>query len=151
MAGHAIADIARKLFSESDNTRGRQMAIKRESCDIWFSKAVRLRDQKCLHCHKVENLECCHVFGRRNKRLRWAMSNAVSMCHYCHRMMTESPVTFHDWLRSMYGDDHMDHLRLVSNEIYKTTKLLRKDIAAHYRDEVRQKECDPDYEIQSWN
>ncbi len=46
---------------------------------------------------------------------------------------------------------HMDHLRLVSNEIYKTTKLLRKDIAAHYRDEVRQKELDPDYEIQSWN
>ena len=26
-----------------------------------------------------------------------------------------------------------------------------KDIAAHYRDEVRRKECDPDYEIQSWN
>ena len=23
--------------------------------------------------------------------------------------------------------------------------------SAHYRDEVRRKECDPDYEIQSWN
>jgi hypothetical protein len=54
-------------------------------------------------------------------------------------------------LREMFGDDHMDHLRLVSNEIYKTNKLLRKDIAAHYRDEVRRKELDPDYEIQSWN
>ena len=66
-------------------------------------------------------------------------------------MMTESPVTFHDWLRSMYGDAHMNELRRTSQEIYKTTAALRKEIAAHYRDEVRKKEADPDHEIQSWN
>ena len=131
------------------------MAVKREQCDIWFSKAVRLRDGKCLHCHKTDRLECAHIFGRRNKRLRWSMGpgpgNAVSLCHACHRWFTEQPIAFHDWLREMFGEDHMDHLRLVSNEIYKTTRELRKDIAAHYRDEVRRKEIDPEYEIQSWN
>ena len=119
--------------------------------DREFSKAVRLRDGECLHCHKQGRLECCHIFGRRNKRLRWAMSNAVSMCHYCHRYMTEQPIIFHEWLREMYGDERMDKLRLTSNEIYKTTEAVRKEIAAHYRDEVRRKELDPDYEIQSWN
>ena len=126
-------------------------AIKREACDDWFSKAVRLRDGKCLHCHRVDGLECCHVFGRRNKRLRWAMSNAIAMCHACHRKMTESPIAFHDFLRHMYGDEAMDKLRLVSNEIYKTNAALRKEISDHYRGEVRAKEADPDYEIQSWN
>tara|TARA_S200002703_G_C3602420_1_gene184951 strand:+ start:175 stop:312 length:138 start_codon:yes stop_codon:yes gene_type:complete len=45
----------------------------------------------------------------------------------------------------------MDKLRQDRNEIYKTNKLLRKDISDHYRDEVRRKEIDPEYEIQSWN
>jgi len=79
-AGHAIAGIARRLYSGNVSTRGQIMGtIKREACDHWFSKAVRLRDGECLHCHRVENLECCHIFGRRNKRLRWAMSNAIAM------------------------------------------------------------------------
>ena len=46
----------------------------------------------------------------------------------------------------------MDKLRQDRNEIYKTNKLLEEGyLADHYRDEVRQKECDPEYEIQSWN
>lgn len=146
------AGIARRLYSENVSTQRQIMGtIKREACDDWFSKAVRLRDGECLHCHKIENLECCHIFGRRNKRLRWAMSNAIAMCHACHRKMTESPIAFHDFLRSMYGDEAMDKLRLVSNEIYKTNAALRKEISDHYRGEVRAKESDPDYEIQSWN
>jgi hypothetical protein len=79
------------------------------------------------------------------------MSNATALCHYCHRHFTSNPIAFHDWLDKELGTPHMDKLRMDRNEIYKTTKLLRKDIAAHYRDEVRQKERDPDYEIQSWN
>ena len=65
--------------------------------------------------------------------------------------MTEQPIIFHEWLRELYGDERMDKLRLTSNEIYKTTEAARKEIAAHYRDEVRRKEIDPEYEIQSWN
>ena len=127
------------------------MAVKRDQADIWFSKAVRLRDQKCLHCHKADRLECAHIYGRANKRVRWAMPNCIALCHYCHRHFTSMPIAFHDWLDKELGTPHMDKLRMDRNEIYKTTKLLRKDIAAHYRDEIRQKELDPDYEIQSWN
>jgi hypothetical protein len=65
--------------------------------------------------------------------------------------MTSNPVAHFDFLNDLLGEAHMDKLRMDRNEIYKTNKLLRKDIAADYRDEVRQKECDPDYEIQSWN
>ena len=127
------------------------MAVKREQCDIWFSKAVRLRDGKCLHCHKTDRLECSHIYGRANKRLRWSMANCIALCHYCHRHFTSNPVAHFDFLNELLGEAHMDKLRQDRNEIYKTNKLLRKDISDHYRDEVRRKECDPDYEIQSWN
>ena len=79
------------------------------------------------------------------------MSNATALCHACHRYFTSNPIAFHDWLNDELGEAHMDKLRQDRNEIYKTNKLLRKDISDHYRDEVRRKECDPDYEIQSWN
>lgn len=127
------------------------MAVKRDQADIWFSKAVRLRDQKCMHCHKTDRLECSHIYGRANKRVRWAMSNCIALCHACHRYMTSNPVAHFDFLNDLLGEEHMDKLRMDRNEIYKTNKLLRKDIGDHYRDEVRRKELDPDYEIQSWN
>ena len=37
---------------------------------------------------------------------------------------------FHDFLNDLLGEEHMDNLRMDRNEIYKTNKLLRKDIAA---------------------
>ena len=37
------------------------MAVKRDQADIWFSKAVRLRDGKCMHCHKTDRLENAHI------------------------------------------------------------------------------------------
>lgn len=141
MDGHAIAATVKELM----------MAIKREPCDVWFSKAVRLRDGRCMSCGYTERLEAAHIYGRRNKRLRWAMWNCCALCHGCHRHYTESPVQFFDWLRETYGEERLDWLRKANNEIYKTTKELRKEIAAHYRDEVRRKEADPCYVIQSWN
>ena len=127
------------------------MAVKREACDIWFSKAVRLRDGECLHCQKQDRLECAHIYGRANKRVRWSMSNAIALCHYCHRHMTSNPIAFHDWLNDELGTAHMDKLRMDRNERYKTTKALRQEISDHYRGEVQRKESDSDYDIQSWN
>lgn len=127
------------------------MAIKREACDIWFSKAIRLRDKRCLHCGKDDRLENCHVVGRRNKRLRWSAANCIAMCHGCHRYMTEQPLEFYEFLRGILGEAHVDNLRLVSNEIYKTTRPLRAEIATHYRLEVQAMEADENHELQTWN
>ena len=33
----------------------------------------------------------------------------------------------------------------------KTNKEIRKEIAKHYREEVKRKESDPDYQMVSWN
>lgn len=45
----------------------------------------------------------------------------------------------------------MEILREKSNGFMKDNKATRDEIAKHYREEIRKKEADPDYEIVSWN
>lgn len=127
------------------------MAVKRDAADIWFSKAVRARDGKCLHTGRTDALECAHIYGRRAKILRWSLDNAVTLTHSSHRYFTENPVAFHDWLTMVLGEGHMAILREKAQGHMKTTEALRKEIARHYREEFRKKEVDPEHIIISYN
>ena len=126
--------------------------IKREACDKWFSDVVRRKaNSTCEHCGIEGRMECCHIYGRANKAVRWSMHNAVSMCHYCHRNFTANPVDFHVWLQKHLGQGHMDILIEKKNMILKTNKILRKEISAHYRAEFRKMEADSSYTPESYN
>jgi hypothetical protein len=127
------------------------VGIKRDQADVWFSKAVRLRDGCCVRCGTTETLQAMHIVGRRNKAVRWSLDNAAAGCAACHRYFTENPLAFTDFLTQLWGDGHLEILREKAREILKTTKELRKEISAHYRAEVRKKEEDPDHEIISYN
>lgn len=127
------------------------MAIKRESCDVWFSKAVRFRDGRCLYTGRTDLLECCHIYGRRARIGRWDLANAVTLTHSAHRHFTENPVAFHDWLVQTLGEAHMEILRDKQNGILKTTRAVRLEIAKHYRDELRKAEGDSSYTMVSYN
>jgi hypothetical protein len=127
------------------------MAIKRDSADIWFSKAVRARDGKCLHTGRTDALECCHVYGRRAKILRWSLDNAVTLTHSSHRFFTENPVAFADFLEQTLGEGHMAILREKARGHMKTNDSLRREIAKHYREELKKLENDPTYSMVSWN
>ena len=117
------------------------MAIKRDQADIWFSKAIRLRDRyQCQHTGKQFaegqlGLECCHIYGRANKIVRWDPMNAISMSHASHRYFTANPLDFHRFLVEKLGEGHLQLLNERSRGILKTNKALRKEIARHYRQE----------------
>jgi len=128
------------------------MGIKRDAADIWFSKAVRLRDgNRCVVCGKDQSLEAAHIYGRRLKSVRWSLDNCLAMCHYHHRYYTEQPIEFRDYLHKLYGDGHMEMLREKAQQVFKATAAVKKEIAKHYRDEVRKAEADPAYKIISYN
>jgi len=127
------------------------VGVKREACDVWFSKAVRHRDQhRCQYCFS-EGTDCAHVYSRARKSTRWSMDNALCLCRYHHRYFTANPIAFHDFLLKIWGEGHMDILREKVNQTYKTTKELRKEISAHYREQLKLAEADWNYEIESWN
>lgn len=126
------------------------MAIKRDAADIAFSKVVRARDGQCLYTGKRESLECAHIYGRRAIVTRWDLMNAVTLTHSAHRYFTENPVAFHEWLIEELGEVHMTILREKRNGILKGTKEVRREVAKHYREELRKIEADPSYRVISY-
>jgi hypothetical protein len=133
------------------------MAIKRESCDKWFSDVVRAKaGWACEYCGKEfggpsAGLHCAHIYSRANKSTRWSLDNAVSLCAYHHDFFGKNPVTFADWLSQYFGEGHMEILREKRNGILKTNQQLRKEISDHYRGEYRKMLDNEDYDPESYN
>lgn len=129
------------------------MSIKREACDKWFSDVVRLKaNYTCESCGRSDiGMDCAHIYGRREKSVRWSLDNAVCLCRVCHRSYTENPVDFAHWLNRYLGEGHMELLNEKRNVLMKTTKPLRKEIAKHYREEHQKMEKDADYKPVSYN
>jgi transcription elongation factor Elf1 len=128
------------------------MAIKRDIADMWFSNVVRLNKQStCEKCGKEGRTECAHIFGRRAKSVRWSMDNAVCLCHYCHRYFTANPTEFTDWVEDTLGEGHLSILREKWQVLMPTNKLLRAEIAAHYREEHKKMTKDKNYKPVSYN
>lgn len=115
------------------------MAIKRCPADTAFSNAVRLsKGHQCEHCHRGDGrMECAHIFGRRFKSVRWDTMNALCLCHACHRYFTENPVAFTRWLEETVGQGYLDILNEKRNQIFKTTKAIRAEVAKHYREQIK--------------
>lgn len=121
------------------------MSIKRCPADAAFSNAIRLnRHHTCEHCGKSDGrMECAHIYGRRYKSVRWDTLNALCLCHHCHRTFTENPVDFTKWLQGYVGQGYLDILNEKRNQIFKTTEAARKEIAKHYREQVKLLEAGP--------
>ena len=86
-------------------------------------------------------MECAHIFGRRFKSVRWDTLNALCLCHVCHRYFTENPVDFTRWLQDTVGQGYLDILNEKRNQICKTTKESRAEVARHYRQEIKKLEA----------
>ena len=133
------------------------MAIKRDAADKWFSDCIRhAAGYQCQACHKgftglVQGYEACHVWGRANKSTRWCTDNCVALCGGCHRKYTEHPLAFHAFLVELWGEGHLELLNEKRNQILKTNKQTRKEIAKHYREEFRRMEKTGLTDLVSWN
>lgn len=47
-------------------------------------------------------LQCAHVEGRRNHRLRWERLNAICLCAGHHRWYSDYPLAWADFVRTHY-------------------------------------------------
>ena len=117
------------------------MAIKRDKYDAVFSELVRERaGNQCEVCGVTDatnQIECAHIYGRRNVAVRWDGMNAVSLCHSHHRHFTENPLEFRLWLLNEYGEGHLDILREKANRVRKWKEWEKGEMYAHYRAELK--------------
>lgn len=122
------------------------------ACDTQFSLAVRARDNyTCQWCGSTTNqMQCSHVYSRRHRTIRWDMMNAKCLCAACHKKWHESPLAAFTWFEEKYGIWRIELLREKMNYKVKVPKTEEKEIAAHYRSELKKKAEDDSYEIISY-
>lgn len=117
--------------------------MKRSPADDAFSKCIRASvNYTCQRCGKAydsssSGLHCSHNFSRRHRTIRWCKENAISLCYACHEWFGGNPADSGRWLENFIGIGTVDVLREKMNEKMKVSKLEEKEIAKHYREQLK--------------
>ena len=118
--------------------------IKRTKHDAIFSDCIRERSGwTCEYSGKEfpigfrRGLECAHIWGRRNKSVRWEPMNCVALSTAAHMHFTANPLEFHAWLLDVKGESFLEILNEKKNLIKKWTKAEKEEMYKHYKNEFR--------------
>ena len=141
-----------KAKPKSGKPRKRSGGVKRSPADIAFSDCVRYAaGYTCQKCGKVDGqMECSHIFSRKNRTIRWAKDNAMCKCHTCHRWWHENPTESGDWFRNLVGEGAYQILVEKKNSKQRVSKLEEEEIAKHYREQLRKMQSGDQDDFDSW-
>jgi len=136
--------------------------VKRKPADDEFSKCVRASaNYTCERCGTYygpghAGLHCSHNFSRRHRTIRWCKENALSLCYGCHSWFGGNPADSGRWLEEKLGESALEVLREKRDSRVKVPKTEEKEIAAHYRKELKKIQSlidggtEPPYDFESW-
>lgn len=90
--------------------------IRRDKLDSVFSDLVRGRaGWKSEYSGRTDGqLECCHIYGRAKRSVRWHPLNAVCLLHSEHRYFTSHPRLFDIWLESRMSPSGLHKLDMLA-------------------------------------
>jgi hypothetical protein len=74
------------------------------------AEVVRARG-RCEGCGSTRNLQCCHILTRSFAATRTDLGNAICGCASCHAKWTANPLLFGDFVRSLYGREHLERIQ----------------------------------------
>lgn len=100
--------------------------------DVW-RVIVKLRaGSRCEKCGKTKNLNSHHIFGRRNKSLRWNLTNGCCLCPACHVFSStfsahQTPTAFTMWIIGERGEEWHEELMQLANTPKKFTKQCKEE------------------------
>jgi len=112
--------------------------VKIKPSDTAFANCLKAaHNYTCERCGKQGRMETSHVYGRRHRTIRWCKDNANCLCNYCHRIWHENPLDSFIWFDSMFGGKRREILIGKLNNRLKVPKTEEKDIAKHYREQLK--------------
>ena len=82
-------------------------------------------------------LHCSHIFSRRHRTIRWCTDNTQALCFSCHSWFGGNPADSGKWVEEFVGVGVIDRLREKKEARIKVSKLEEKDIAKHYREQLK--------------
>ena len=84
-------------------------------------------------CEKTNALQCAHIIGRRNHRLRYDPQNALTLCYACHiHFAHKEPISFTRWLERT-RPEQLRYLEEHQNEIEQRKLLDYQELCAELR------------------
>lgn len=125
------------LFPKKKKNKGKKYSkYTQKKADEIFSLYIRTRDGKCLKCGKTTSLQCAHIKGRRNRRLRYDPMNAITLCYGCHMHWAHTePIEFVEWLKSEQSEKYyyvVDHQNEVEKVDYEETIGILSNLLKRY-------------------
>ena len=120
--------------------------MKLKPADTAFARCVKERaDWVCERCGAVHErgsmgMHCSHIFSRRHRTIRWAAENAQALCFGCHHWYGANPADSGLWITNLLGEGHLDFLREKRDAKFKIPKTEEREIAKHYREELKKLE-----------
>jgi hypothetical protein len=96
------------------------MKIRITKEDRDFSNMIRERDGwMCQFCGRTKaqgwQIDCAHIYGRRDVMLRTDPDNALALCRRCHMEFTEHPAAFIEFVMKHVGMETFERLSDVHN------------------------------------
>ena len=93
----------------------------RNKLDKAVSQLVRKRGE-CERCGTKKNLQCSHIYGRRNLSVRWDLDNLQCLCMRCHLYFWhKEPIAAFKWLESVRTKKQLAALNRKANAVKKWT------------------------------
>lgn len=116
------------------------MRIRIDPLDTLFSKVIRLRSKGYCEIggewRGINNLQCCHNWGRRKETVRWDLDNACAGCFYHHRMIDENAEDKIAFFKKYLGEKRYKELGQRANWP-QFQKLDKKIIKFHLEQEIK--------------
>jgi len=92
----------------------------RNKLDKVCGQVVRARG-KCEKCGDNHELQWCHIFSRKYLNTRWDLEATLCLCAKHHRLFTDNPLMFTEWVREYLGEEKYDLIKEKHNQITKYT------------------------------
>ncbi len=109
------------------------------AADKAFADCVKAAyDYTCQVTGQQGRVELSHIHSRRHRTIRWCKENALPKTHAAHRWFHENPTEAGAWFVDKYGQGFADMLIEKKNAKVKVPKTEEKEIAKHYRNELKQ-------------
>ena len=114
-----------------------------EKLDLAWAKITKIRaGNKCEICGQTHNLNSHHIFGRKNKSVRWSLSNCCVLCPNHHVFSSyfsahQTPTAFTLWLIGEHGEKWHDGLMILANAPKKWTLSEKEQMLEEFEEMLK--------------
>jgi hypothetical protein len=96
--------------------------------------------QKCITCGKQNHwkeFHAGHFIHGHSKATFLLEENVHPQCVRCNHFLSGNLIEYTEFMRKTYGQDTIDHLRELSHQIWKPSRMELEELIEKYKGEIK--------------